>query len=325
MINKKQLKDCRREFVLFLAFPFFLVILFLLQVYPNRWRPKTARSIGRLAFRWGKHSRNITINNLQLGYGHEKTPEEIVAMAREVFEETAVSVTDFFATVFIRSKEKFFKLVEVEGLEHLQQAYNRGKGVICLIPHQSIWELSAVTPPMLGFATHAVSKPIKGMLFQKMMVRFRAKRGMYNYERDHSYQKIIDSMHQGECMIMMIDQDTMVKGTFVDFFGRQAYTPLGCARIVADTGCAVVPMTTIRMSDTHYKFKINPELPFIRTGHIDNDLVVNTQHETLAMENFIRAYPTQWVWMHRRWKTTPEKLAQFLERKRKEKEQATAK
>lgn len=320
-MTRKQLKDFRRETLLLLAYPFFLLVLLFLQIYPKQWRPRMARGLGRLAFRCDKHSRKHTLNNLRLAYGNEKSEEEIQQMGLEVFEEIGVSVTDFFATVFIRDKERYFKMVKVEGLEHLQKAYDRGKGVLCLIPHLSIWELSAVTPPMLGFRTSAVSKPIKGMLFQKSMVHFRAKRGMRNYERDHSYQKILDSLHDGECMIMMIDQDTKVKGAFVDFFGHQAYTPLGCARVAADTGCAVVPMATIRTGDGQYLFKIEPELPLIDTGNLEEDLVANTQAETAAMERFVRDYPTQWVWMHRRWKTTPESLAKFLEEKRKAKQQ----
>lgn len=324
-ITKKQIKDIRREIVLMIAYPFFLLLLLLLQITPNSWRPKMARAIGRVAFKLTKSGRKHTIENLTLAYGeksHEPQPlsaSEVEEMAKHVFEEVVVSVTDFFATVFIRNKKRFFQLVEVEGLEHLQKAYDRGKGVLCLIPHLSIWELSAVTPPMLGFHTYAVSKPIKGWLFQKTMVHFRGKRGMHNYERDHSYDKILESLRRGDCMIMMIDQDTKVRGEFVDFFGHKAYTPLGCARVAADTGCAVVPMATVRVDDTHYKFIIEEELPWISTGNEANDLVVNTQAETAAMERFVRQYPTQWVWMHRRWKTTPESLAKWLDNKRKAK------
>ena len=72
-------------------------------------------------------------------------------MAKEVFVNTAKTVVDFYATVHITDKKRFFEMVEVEGEEHLKTAYEQKKGVICLVPHLSSWELSAVTPPMLGY------------------------------------------------------------------------------------------------------------------------------------------------------------------------------
>jgi KDO2-lipid IV(A) lauroyltransferase len=99
----------------------------------------------------------------------------------------------------------------------------------------------------------------------------------------------------------------------VQFFGRETYTPLGASRLAADTGAAVVPMAMWRIETGKYLFEILPEMEAIKTDNPEHDLITNTYAQSLVIENFIRKNPTQWIWMHRRWQTTPERLAQHLQ------------
>jgi KDO2-lipid IV(A) lauroyltransferase len=115
----------------------------------------------------------------------------------------------------------------------------------------------------------------------------------------------------------MIDQDTRVKGVFVDFFGRKAYTPDGATRLALDTQAPVVLMYMKRIENHRHQFTILPEIPLINTGDREDDLFENTRIYTKITEDIIREIPTQWVWMHERWKTTPEDVEHFLEKKRK--------
>ena len=156
----------------------------------------------------------------------------------------------------VKNPDKFFSLIEVEGEEHLHAAYTRGKGVICLMPHMSSWEFAAITPPMLGYVTSAASQSMKMGLLEKLMVTFRGSRGMKNITRQGSYQALVDVLNRGECLILMTDQDTRVKGIFVDFLGHPAYTPLGASRLLSDTQAALVPMAMYRKKDGNYRFSI---------------------------------------------------------------------
>jgi KDO2-lipid IV(A) lauroyltransferase len=93
-----------------------------------------------------------------------------------------------------------------------------------------------------------------------MMVRFRSRRGMKNISRENSYKKLVKALEAGDCLIVMIDQDTKVKGVFVDFYGKKAYTPMGVSRLALETGAIVVPMAMVRKEDSKYKFIIRPPL-----------------------------------------------------------------
>jgi len=300
----------RRETILLFAYPFFWLVMLFLWFCPVFFRKKIEILGGKLYYKMGKKARQVALNNLTNIFGKEKSTEEIENIAKEVFTNTAGAFLDFFAQSYIKNKKRFFKkiVISVSGEEHLKSAYQKGKGVICLIPHLSSWELSAVTPPMMGYKTIAASKPIKGILVNKTMVWLRARRGMKNFSRVGSYDILVQGLKEGNCLILMIDQDTRVKSCFVDFFGREAYTPLGAARLAADTGAAVVPMAMSRISTGKYHFEILSEMSVIKTDNPENDLISNTQAQTKIMEYFIRKNLTQWVWMHRRWKTTRESL-----------------
>jgi KDO2-lipid IV(A) lauroyltransferase len=318
-VKNQKVKIIRRETLLLLAYPFLRLVILFVRFYPKSHRAALGTFLGKQAYKFNKTSRKRTLNSLTIAYGDMLTPEKIEEMAKEVFVNTAKTVVDFYATVHITDKKRFFEMVEVEGEEHLKTAYEQKKGVICLVPHLSSWELSAVTPPMLGYSTSAASKAIKGFLIQRMMVRFRSRRGMKNISRENSYKKLVKALEAGDCLIVMIDQDTKVKGVFVDFYGKKAYTPMGVSRLALETGAIVVPMAMVRKEDSKYKFIIRPPLETINTGNLEKDLYDNTQQQTLVLEKIIRQYPTQWVWMHRRWKTTPESLAAYLEQRAAEK------
>lgn len=315
LIKNQKIKTARRETLLFLAYPFLRLMILFVRFYPKSKRGAFATRIGTFTYKFNKTSKKRTLNSLTIAYGNVLSSNEIEQMAQDVFVNTAKTVIDFYATAHITDKKHFFELVEVEGEDYLKTAYEQKKGVICLVPHLSLWELAAVTPPMMGYETSAASKAIKGFLIQRMMVRFRSRRGMKNISRDGSYQKLVEALTKGDCLIVMIDQDTKVKGVFVDFYGKKAYTPMGVSRLAIETGAIVVPMAMTRKNDGNYKFIIQPPLETINTGNTEQDLYDNTQQQTLVLENIIRQYPTQWVWMHRRWKTTPENLAAYLQQR----------
>ncbi len=314
-----KLKTFRRKVVLIVLFPFLYLTILIFRILPIKWIRSFAVFVGKCFYKFATKSRTYALNNLKLIYGDETTEEEREKMAQAVFIEEIKSFFDYMAYSHVKNKKKYFSFIEVTGEEHLRNAYDQGKGVICLIPHLSSWEFAAITPPMLGYETLAASKSMKMKLLEDLMVKFRGRRGMKNITREGSYKKLVEVLHKGECLILMIDQDTKVKSVFVDFMGKQAYTPLGASRLVLETGALVVPMCMTRKENDNYRFIIYPELPVIETGNIEADLIENTQRQTKVMEDMVRAHPTQWVWMHRRWRTTPEMVEKYRAMKAKNK------
>lgn len=321
-INKNKFNNYRRKTVIALLFPLLMLFVFIFRILPVKIVRKLAAFSGKQFYNLATKNREIALANIKKVFGNSLSENEQVTLSKQAFIESITGFCDYMAYSHVTSKKRFFKLVEVVGEEHLKSAYNRRKGVICLIPHLSSWEFAAITPPMLGYETSAASKAMKSNLLENTMVKFRARRGMKNITREGSYEALVNVLNKGECLILMTDQDTKVKGIFVDFLGFPAYTPLGASRLLADTEAALVPMAMTRKEDGNYRFIILPELPTVKTENPENDLIINTQHQNNFYSEIIRAYPQQWVWMHRRWKTTPEAYAEFIRKKAEKKDKA---
>jgi len=107
--------------------------------------------------------------------------------------------------------------------------------------------------------------------------------------------------------ILMDTNMTPPQGVFVDFFGIPACTASGLARIALRTDAAVVPGFTIwDESLGKYRLRFDPAVELVRTGNLEADILANTQKFTKIIEGYVRQYPEQWLWVHRRWKTRPE-------------------
>jgi KDO2-lipid IV(A) lauroyltransferase len=258
-----------------------------------------------------KKEQRKTFDNLKIAYGHEKSDEELKRMARNVFVHQAKNGADYLLALKVKNREQYKEFVDIEGEEHLKKAYDRGKGVICLINHTGSWEFSAITPSILGYETTAVSKALKNKQLNDMIIGFRKSRGLKNLSRGKTYPLLIEALNSGDCLIIMIDQDTKVKSVFVDFMGTPAYTPIGAALLALDTEAAVVPMSMKRLPNNKHQFTIKPEVKLIRTDDQKSDLLENTKKFSKIIEEYVRDAYDQWVWMHERWKTTAETVEEL--------------
>lgn len=309
---KKIRRGIKYPILVFLIRFFILLIRFL----PIRWILKMTSGLGDIAFKLVKSERKKTIKNLSLIYGNEKTEKEIYQMAREVFQHQGMNFGEYVRTLHYTQRADFSKIIDIEGEENLKEAYDKNVGVLCLMSHTGSWEFSAILPPVMGYNTTALSRPMPNPRIDKLIVQARQKRGMKNIGRGKAYPQLIEALKQGECLIIMIDQDTTVPGVFVDFMGKSAFTPVGAARLALETKSPVVPMFMMRQPNHRHLFKILPALELIETGDYEKDILENTRLYAKVISDFIQENPTQWVWMHERWKTTPKDVEAFLEKKR---------
>jgi KDO2-lipid IV(A) lauroyltransferase len=115
-------------------------------------------------------------------------------------------------------------------------------------------------------------------------------------------------MHAGETVGILMDTNmTPPQGVFVPFFGVEACTASGLARVALRSGAAVLPGFLVwEEAEQKYVLRFGEEMELVRTGDAAADVVANTALCTAAIEAYVRRYPGQWLWVHRRWKTRPE-------------------
>jgi KDO2-lipid IV(A) lauroyltransferase len=203
--------------------------------------------------------------------------------------------------------EEASHFIRYEGLEHFLAARDRGKGVLVLTGHIGAWELSSFYHSLAGYPMSMVIRRLDNPLVDRFVNAIRCQHGNRVLHKDDSARGLITAMRTGETVGVLMDTNmTPPQGVFVDFFGRAACTASGIARVALRTGAAVLPGFLIwEPAEKRYVLHFLPELQLASTGNDDQDAIANTQLFTKTLEEIIRRYPEQWLWVHRRWKTRP--------------------
>jgi KDO2-lipid IV(A) lauroyltransferase len=203
--------------------------------------------------------------------------------------------------------ENVEQVVVYDGLENYERAYARGKGVLFLTAHFGGWELSAFTHSLHGHWMHVVVRAMDNVYLDRLIRKYRTMHGNQIVEKDDFVRGLLAAMKAGEVVGILMDTNmTPPQGIFVDFFGIPACTASGLARIALRTDAAVVPTFTIWDQQLgKYRLRFDPAVELARTGELESDIHANTQKFTSMIEDYVRKYPEQWLWVHRRWKTRP--------------------
>ena len=206
------------------------------------------------------------------------------------------------------TRENVSQVVVYEGFENYERAYNRGKGVLFLTAHLGGWELSAFTHSLHGHPLHIVMRPLDNQRLDRFIRHYRTMHGNTTVDKDEFVRGLLSATKAGETVGILMDTNmTPPQGVFVPFFGISACTASGLARIALRTDAAVVPGFTIwDPALGKYRLRFDPAVNLIRTGNVEEDVVANTVRLTKVIEDYVRRYPEQWLWVHRRWKTRPE-------------------
>ncbi len=206
------------------------------------------------------------------------------------------------------TRENVGRVVIYDGFENYERAFARGKGVLFLTAHLGAWELSAFAHSLQGHPLSIVMRSLDNPRVDRLIQSYRTMHGNRTVDKDDFVRGLLAAMRNGEVVGILMDTNmTPPQGVFVDFFGIPAYTASGLARIALRTDAAVVPTFTVWDATLRkYRLRFDPAVELIRTGDNENEIVANTARFTEIIEDYVRRYPDQWLWVHRRWKTRPE-------------------
>ncbi len=205
------------------------------------------------------------------------------------------------------TRERIERIVAIDGFENFDAARRRGKGVLFLTGHMSAWELAPFAQALYGHPLHFLVRPIANKRVDALINGYRCRSGNQPIEKNRSARAILKVLGDGGTVGVLADHNTDIEeSVFVDFFGVPASTTSGLARIAMRTDAAVVPgFLSWDESRRKYRLRFEPAVELARTANEEADIVENTQRFTRVIEDFVRAHPDQWLWVHKRWKTRP--------------------
>ncbi|ADW69625.1 lysophospholipid acyltransferase family protein [Granulicella tundricola] len=288
-----------------LEFAFLWVIVKGLGLLPRPIARQMGVWIGRLAFRLVQKLRKVGLRNLELAYP-ERDSEWRSGTLVGLYRSLGLLMAEF-CLMSGYTREQASEFIEYDGLEHFLAARDRGKGVLVLTGHLGAWELSSFYHSLMGYPMGLVIRRLDNPLVDAFVNRIRCLHGNRVIHKDDFARGLIAAMRNGETMGILMDTNmTPPQGVFVPFFGREACTASGLAKVAMKTDAAVLPGFLLwDEARRKYRLCFGEPMTLIRTENADADVLANTAAFTATIERYVRQHPEQWLWLHRRWKTRP--------------------
>jgi KDO2-lipid IV(A) lauroyltransferase len=197
--------------------------------------------------------------------------------------------------------------MRTDGLDHYLAAQARGKGVLIITAHLGAWELSSFYHSLMGHPMGMVARKLDNRRLDAYGNGIRCLHGNFVISKDDFGRGLLKAIHAGATVGILMDTNmTPPQGEFVPFFGIAACTGTGLAHIARQTGAAVLPGFMFwEPAERRYVLRFGAEIEMPHTEDRAADILEGTRRCTAVIESWIRRYPDQWLWIHRRWKTRP--------------------
>jgi len=274
-----------------------------LAILPYRLSIKAGEILGLLLFfAWGSR-RKIAIENLKKTVESRalSISEPAEKVIRQNFKNLGRSLAEVIKIYYGLGK-KLVDSVEVEGIENFNRAKAKGRGILFITGHCGNWELGAVVTSVKLSGVAGVVRPMNNPHINKFIEKTRQKYGNSVIYKKGALKGIIKRLKAGGSVGILMDQAVLAEeGYVIDFLGRGAWTTKAPALIARKTGAAVLPIFMHREGKDH-RMKIYPEVNL--SDIADNEMAVleDTKRFSGYIENYIKENPSEWLWIHRRWK-----------------------
>lgn len=290
------------------TFEYFVVwtLVKLLGIVPRSVARSVGAGVGVFAYRILPRLRQVGLRNLELAFPQTSSTER-KQILRRLYRNLGWLLAEF-CQMPRYTLENTRDFIRYEGLENYLAARERGNGVLIVTGHLGAWELSSFYHSLMGYPMSMVIRRLDNARVDRLVNDIRCLHGNRVLHKDDFARGLLAAMRQGETVGILMDTNmTPPQGVFVPYFGHMACTASGLARVALKTGAAVLPGFMLwEEAEQKYVLHFGSEIALVRSGDDEQDAIENTARFTAAIEAYVRRYPDQWLWVHRRWKTRPE-------------------
>lgn len=300
----KEIKTQIKRAIAFYSLKFFCVIL---RIIPKSSVYSLAELSAKIGFFIAVRHRRIAYESLNIAFGNEKTKAEIKKIIKGCFTNMVRGMFEILA--FSHEPHLLDKMVVVEARGNLDKALTKGKGVIMVSGHFGNFPLVLTKLAIMGYKVNIV---LRKMRDEKTDEYFNEKRtalgvkSIYTQPRSECVKNIFNVLRNNEIVFMLMDQNFGSGGVFVDFFGKKAATATGPVIFAMRAEAPIVPAFIFRKTDNTHQFIVEPEIILEQREDKNQMILENVAEITAIIERYVRAYPTEWAWIHRRWKSRPQ-------------------
>jgi len=308
---KERLATSWQNFLHWIVYVAVRLVSVALHAFPVDLNLQTAKLLGNIMYAIDKKHRDRAMANLRRSFP-EKSEAECQALARRSMQQMVMLFVEVLFTTRLIRVDTWNKYVQLENFHDVQEMLlRRERGMIMLTGHYGNWEVLGYTIAAMGFQNYAVARPIDNPYVDSWLLGVREKRGQIILSKRGVTTTALDVLEKKGIIGFIADQNAGPKGMFVPFFGRLASTYKSIGLLAIQHDVPVIVGYARRRND-HFQFDIGAQdiiypddWKNYPRGQYDNELHYITARYTRGIEDFVRADPTQYLWIHRRWKTRP--------------------
>lgn len=268
------------------------------------------RRLGTIAFIVNKKRRVVAYANLKAAFCKEKSPGELRRITKRVYQNMAQTFAEVLNLTKVNRKY-VDRYVEVVNMERIRNASKSGRGTILLTAHFGDWELSSLVSSVEGFPIRVLVREQKMKRLNELLNRLRESNGCKVIRKGMQTKNILKALYDNNIVGILSDQDAGKNGMFVDFFGRPTSCHTGPFEIAKHTDSLILPNFIVRTRGPYHKLHLEEYIDF-RDTKSPEAVRENLQRFAKLLESYIRKYPDQWLWLHKRWKSTPVRTVLIL-------------
>ena len=277
----------------------------ILKWFPFKALRALATVVTTIGFCFIMKQRRLAKESLEIAFGHEKSSRDIEKIIRDCFYNLGHGMMEML--YFMAHPKEAANYIFFEGQEHLDKAIKEGRGVIAVTAHFGNFPLMMLYCALKGYPVNTIIRPTRDEKLEKYLFRKRNEWGIttvYAIPRRQCVVKSLKVLRESEVLFIPLDQNFgNGGGVFVDFFGQKAATATGPVVFAQRTNAVILPMFITRENRQRHKITIEPPFELTTTGNEEEDIQANIARMTKLIEQYIRRYPHEWGWMHRRWKS----------------------
>lgn len=284
---------------------FIIIISLPVIILPLKIALKVGGGLGVMCFYILKKRRNIAIENVKnvidtAGLNFQGSPNDLIKANFRNYGKSIIEIIKIFWGL----GGSILNNVEIRGLDNYYKAKSRQVGILLITGHCGNWELLTLTVGVKIKPVLAIARRQDNPYINKIIEVIRQRYNNRIIYKEGALKTILSESKDDWIILIAIDQSVFKKeGYMIDFLGRKAWTTKVPVLIAKKTGVAMLPMFIHRERDKHI-LDIYPEIEVLDRKIDDNSLINDTKRVSVFVEEYIRHYPTEWLWIHRRWKRT---------------------
>ena len=300
--KKKKKRNPIKDYLIYLGIRVLAIVVHMFDVETNL---RTARFFGRLMWKYYHRGRERALANLQASFP-EKDREWIVRTGKESFQQIAMLVMDLVFVPRLVKKHNWRDYSRYKTVERAKWLMQEGRGLLLVAAHYGNFEIMGYLMGLFGFNVFSIARPLDNRYVSNYLYGVRQRAGQRIIDKKGAAEIMDKIPARGATLCFLADQDAGKKGIFVDFFGRKASTYKSIALLAITNNVPIGVGYSRRIGDRFF-FEIGVNRIIFPDEWADKEdpLTWVTQEYTSAIERFIREDPTQYWWLHRRWKTRP--------------------